>query len=110
MSVLCIDLRCTAGLNVTNRGTINMERNTRTTVLAVLGALAVGALMRSNKVRIHTGATPAVRVDRTVDVQVPVGKTLLTAAALAGGAMLVSKVMQGDRMTGRRMGASSSSS
>jgi uncharacterized membrane protein len=87
-----------------------MEMNTRTTVLAALGALAVGALMRSNKVRISTGDTPAVRVDRTVDVQVPVGKTLLTAAALAGGAMLVAKAMQGEQMSGRRMGAKSSSS
>jgi uncharacterized membrane protein len=71
-----------------------MEMNTRTTALAALGALAVGALLRSDQVRLSAGSTPAVHVDRAVDVQVPVGKTLAAAAALAGGALLASKLIQ----------------
>jgi uncharacterized membrane protein len=72
-----------------------MELKTKTTGgLAALGALAVGALLASNKTRISTGPVPAVKVDRTLDVQVPVGKTLVTAAALAGGALLASKLIQ----------------
>jgi uncharacterized membrane protein len=82
-----------------------MEMNTRTTTgaLAALGGVAVGALLLSNKLRVGIGDAPAVSVHRTVDVQVPVGKTLITAAALAAGALLASKLMQ-------RNGASRSTS
>jgi len=79
-----------------------MEMNTRTTsgALAALGAFTAGALLLSNKVRVSTGDTPAVSVHRTLDVQVPVGKTLLAAAALAAGALLTAKLMQRVRRTG----------
>ena len=79
-----------------------MEMNTRTTsgALAALGAFTAGALLLSNKVRVSTGDTPAVSVHRTLDVQVPVGKTLLAAAALAAGALLTAKLMQRVQRTG----------
>ena len=78
-----------------------MEMNTRTTTgaLAALGGLAVGALLLSNKLKVSTGDIPAVSVHRTVDVQVPVGKTLITAAALAAGALLASTLMQRVRVS-----------
>jgi uncharacterized membrane protein len=78
-----------------------MEMNARTTsgALAALGTLAVGALLLSNKVRVSTGDAPSVAVHRTIDVQVPVGKTLVTAAALAAGALLAAKLMQRVRTT-----------
>lgn len=73
-----------------------MELNTKTTsgALAALGAFTAGALLLSNKVRVSTGDTPALSVHRTLDVQVPVGKTLLAAAALAAGALLTAKLVQ----------------
>jgi uncharacterized membrane protein len=79
-----------------------METRTRTATggLAALGALAVGALLLSNKVKVSTAPAPAVTVDRTLDVRVPVGKTLVTAAALAAGALLASKLMQRSRTFG----------
>jgi uncharacterized membrane protein len=72
-----------------------MEMDTKTTTgaLAALGVLAVGALLLSNKVRVTSGPA-AMTVDRTLDVHVPVGKTLAAAAALAAGALLASKLMQ----------------
>jgi uncharacterized membrane protein len=80
-----------------------MEMNAKTTsgAIAALAGVAVGALLLSNRVRVHSGDTPALTVNRTLDVQVPVGKTLFTAAALAAGALLASKLMQRVRHTGR---------
>ncbi|MDP3858456.1 MAG: SRPBCC family protein [Stagnimonas sp.] len=79
-----------------------MEIKSRTTsgALAALGGLAVGALLLSNKLKVSTGDVPGLAVHRTVDVQVPVGKTLITAAALAAGALLASKLMQRVRVPG----------
>jgi uncharacterized membrane protein len=79
-----------------------MEMNAKTTsgAIAALAGVAVGALLLSNRVRVHSGDTPALTVNRTLDVQVPVGKTLFTAAALAAGALLASKLMQRARHTG----------
>lgn len=62
--------------------------------LAALAAVAIGGLLLSNKVRLRSGDTPSVTVHRTLDVQVPIGKTIATAAALAAGAMLASRLMQ----------------
>jgi len=78
-----------------------MEMNTRTPTgaLAALGGLAVGALLLSNRLKVGTGDVPALAVHRTVDVQVPLGKTLTTAAALAAGALLASKLMQRVRVS-----------
>lgn len=79
-----------------------MQMNAKTTsgAIAALAGVAVGALLLSDKVRIRPGDTPAMTVHRTLDVQVPVGKTLFTAAALAAGALLASKLMQRSRRTG----------
>jgi uncharacterized membrane protein len=58
---------------------------------AALAALAVGGLLLSDRVRFRQGDTPAVSVQRHLDVQLPVGKALVIAAALLAGALLVSK-------------------
>ncbi len=80
-----------------------MEMNTRTSAgLGTLAAVAIGGLLLSNKVKVRTGAKPSVSLQRTLDVQVPVGKTIAAAAALAAGAMLMAKLMQRMRDSGAR--------
>ena len=59
-----------------------------------LAALAAGGLLlfRQSKVRVHSG--PEFAIDRSMDVQVPLGKALAAVAAVAVTAMLVPKMRQ----------------
>lgn len=79
---------------------MDMNAKTTSSAIAALAGLAAGALLLSNKVKVRNGDTPGMTVHRTLDVQVPLGKTLFTAAALAAGALLASKLMQRVRHTG----------
>ncbi len=86
-----------------------MEMKTKTTAgLGALAAVAIGGLLLSNRVRVSSGDTPSLAVHRTLDVQVPVGKTIAMAAAMAAGAMLVSKLMQRARESGSASAVSES--
>ena len=77
-----------------------MEMKTRTSAgLGALAAVAIGGLLLSNRVKVRPADTPSASVHRTLDVQVPVGKTIAAAAAMAAGAMLVTRLMQRARST-----------
>ena len=75
-----------------------MEMKTRTSAgLGTLAAAVIGGLLLSDKLRVRSGETPAVSPHRSLEVQVPVGKTIAAAAALAAGAVLMTRLMQRTR-------------
>jgi len=82
-----MESRCTQvhpRLNFTERET-QMDMKTKTSGgLATLCAVAIGGLLLSNKVKVHTGTTPSVTVHRTFDVQLPVGNRGVETGAWRG--------------------------